>query len=545
MRIDSQTPEQPPNRSSTVNVEQTKVGGAYAHYVLFVLVIVYVFNFVDRNILSILAQDIKADLGISDAQMGFLYGTVFAVFYAVFGIPLARFADVWNRRSLISLGLFVWSGMTALSGMARSFPMLATFRVGVGIGEASASPAAYSMLSDYYPPRMRATVLAIYSSGVYIGGGVGIMLGGWIVDAWAQAYPVDPPWGLKGWQVAFMAVGLPGLLMAAWMRTLREPTRGISEGIVSKSHDRPWSVLLQEMMTVLPVLSLVYLQRLNAGVIRNLIGLLLIAAACTVLIMLTGSVAQWAVLGLGAYITLTWAQALAKRDHATFQMIFGSKALIFTTLAFPTISFASYGLGFWVAPFIQRAHEVSASDVGLYIGGGNALAGLIGVSLGGFLADRWKLTHANGRLYIGFITVFASAPLVLVLLYSDSLTLVYWVNFLYHIPISMWVGVPPATTSDLVLPRMRAVAGAYYLLVNTLIGLALGPYVIGQLSDLFISNGMSEADGLRLAMALSMLIFVATIILLLLAMRHLPKDEASRLQRAGQLGEQIEVVKGA
>ena len=147
---------------------EAKLGGRYAHYVLVVLVIVYVFNFIDRNILSILAEDIKADLGVTDAQMGFLYGTVFAVFYAVFGIPLARFADVWVRRSLISLGLLFWSAMTALSGLARSFPMLATFRIGVGIGEASASPAAYSMLSDYYPPKLRATVLAIYSSGVYL-----------------------------------------------------------------------------------------------------------------------------------------------------------------------------------------------------------------------------------------------------------------------------------------------------------------------------------------------------------------------------------------
>ena len=136
-----------------------KFGGWYAHYVLLVLVIVYVFNFIDRNILSILAQDIKADLGISDAEMGFLYGTVFAVFYAVFGIPLARFADVWVRRSLISLGLMFWSLMTALSGLARSFPVLALFRIGVGIGEASASPAAYSMLSDYYPTRLRSTAV--------------------------------------------------------------------------------------------------------------------------------------------------------------------------------------------------------------------------------------------------------------------------------------------------------------------------------------------------------------------------------------------------
>ena len=102
-----------------------EIGGLYAHYVLMVLVIVYVFNFIDRQILSILAESIKADLGVSDAQIGFLYGTVFAVFYAVFGIPLARFADVWVRRSLISAGLFFWSAMTALSGSARSFSVLA------------------------------------------------------------------------------------------------------------------------------------------------------------------------------------------------------------------------------------------------------------------------------------------------------------------------------------------------------------------------------------------------------------------------------------
>ena len=110
----------------------------YPHYVLGVLVLVYVFNFIDRNILSILAEDIKADLGISDSQIGFLYGTVFAVFYSVFGIPLARFADVWNRRRLIAIGLAFWSVMTAVSGLARSFPALAACRIGVGVGEASA-----------------------------------------------------------------------------------------------------------------------------------------------------------------------------------------------------------------------------------------------------------------------------------------------------------------------------------------------------------------------------------------------------------------------
>ncbi|MEM7079581.1 MAG: MFS transporter, partial [Pseudomonadota bacterium] len=422
-----------------VTEENTQVGGRYAHYVLFVLIIVYVFNFVDRNILSILAEDIKADLGISDAQMGFLYGTVFAVFYAVFGIPLARFADVWNRRSLISVGLLVWSAMTALSGFARSFVQLAGFRIGVGIGEASASPAAYSMLADYYPPRLRATVIALYSSGVYIGGGIGIALGGFIVDAWNNAYPIDQPFGLRGWQVAFLAVGIPGIFMAAWVRTLKEPIRGISEGLVAPKHPKPFSVLAQEMMTVVPGLSLAYLARLEGSVRNNLLGAAAIAVCVMLLVWWTGSTAQWIVLGIGGYITFTWAQSLARRDPATYQMIFGSRALIYTTLAFPTISFASYGLGFWVAPLLQRTHEVTATEVGLYIGVGNAIAGLIGVSLGGYLADRWKLTWSNGRLYIGFITVIATTPFVLVLLYTESLVTAFWMNFLYHIPISMWV----------------------------------------------------------------------------------------------------------
>ena len=129
-----------------------------------------------------MSEDIKRDLGVTDAQMGFLYGTVFAVFYAVFGIPLARFADVWVRRSLISIGLMFWSAMTALSGFAKSFPMLAALRIGVGIGEASASPAAYSMLSDYYSPKVRATVIAIYSSALNIGSGIGLFLGGYIME---------------------------------------------------------------------------------------------------------------------------------------------------------------------------------------------------------------------------------------------------------------------------------------------------------------------------------------------------------------------------
>jgi MFS family permease len=176
------------------------------HTALGVLVLVYVLNFVDRQILSILNEEIKRDLGLDDGQMGFLYGTAFAVFYAVFGIPLGRLADVWVRRSLIAISLAVWSAMTALSGLARNFAELAAARIGVGVGEAGASPAAFSLLADLYPPARRATVLAIYSSGIYLGAGLSLMIGGQIVGRWDAAFANGPaPLGLRDSQVEFFA----------------------------------------------------------------------------------------------------------------------------------------------------------------------------------------------------------------------------------------------------------------------------------------------------------------------------------------------------
>ncbi len=201
----------------------TQVGGPYAYYVLAVLFVVYVFNFIDRQILSILLQPIKEDLQVSDTAMGFLTGFAFAVFYAIAGLPLARVADRWVRRSLIALSLATWSLMTAASGLARNFTDLALARVGVGIGEAGCTPPAHSLLSDYFPPEKRATVLAVYACGIYMGVGLGFWLGGWLNDAF-------------GWRVAFMVIGLPGVAMAVVVRfTVREPPRGMSERTASTS----------------------------------------------------------------------------------------------------------------------------------------------------------------------------------------------------------------------------------------------------------------------------------------------------------------------
>ncbi len=520
-------------------------GGLYAHMVLALLVLVYVFNFIDRNILSILAEDIKADLGVTDSEMGFLYGTAFAVFYAVFGIPLARFADVWVRRSLVSVGLLFWSAMTALSGLARSFSALALYRIGVGIGEASASPAAYSMLSDYYHPRHRATVIGIYSSGVYLGGGIGLFLGGWILDSWATAYP-DPataPFGFKGWHVAFMAVGLPGILLAGLVRLLREPMRGQSEGLVTPKHPAPFKVLGTELAAVIPPFTIWSVWRHGASLRLNLAAAVAVAAVCWLLIWWTGSFAQWLALGVAVYVTVSWAQGMAGRDRATFEMIFHSRALIYTTLAFPTIAFVTYGTSFWTAPFLMRVHDASAGDVGLYVGVGNAIGGLIGVVSGGVLGDRLKATRVNGRLMVGMITIVLTGPMVLYMLYTDSLAMAYFMNFAYHIPAARWVSIAPTTANDLVMPRMRAVAGAWFLLMNTIIGLALGPYLMGKVSDLFTLAGADPAVALTDAIACGQAMFLLTAVLLYLAMRHLPQDEANRLERARALGEEVVKVK--
>ncbi len=185
----------------------------------------------------------------------------------------------------------------------------------------------------------------------------------------------------------------------------------------------------------------------------------------------------------------------------------------------------------------MRVHDASPGDVGLYVGAGNALGGLIGVTLGGVLADRLKTNAVNGRLHVGLITIVLTAPLVLWMLYTDSLVTAYLLNFAYHVPASMWVSIAPSTANDLVMPRMRAVAGAYFLLMNTFIGLALGPYVMGEISDVLNAAGATPAESLTAAIAWGQLMFVATLVLLLLAMRYLPTDEADRLQRARELGE--------
>ena len=519
------------------------IGGRYAAYVTVVLVIVYVFNFIDRQIITILAEEIKADIGISDAQIGFLYGTAFAVFYAIFGIPLGRLADTWTRKNLIAIGIGFWSLMTALSGTAKSFGSLATYRVGVGIGEASATPAAFSMLSDYFPPALRATVLAIYSSGIYIGAGIGIFIGGLIVGNWDTAYP-DPaqaPLGLKGWQAAYLAVGLPGLLMAFWVATLREPIRGVSEGMVAPKHPHPFRATLQELMAVLPPFTLWTLAREKADsrvIARNVLVAAVIALVAWGLIELTGDPEQWIALGVGAYAAFSWVQALGLRDPAAFAMMFECRAFIYTAVGFTSIALVAYAFGGWAPPYFIRVYGISPTEAGLVLGLSFALGGWLGTTLGGIVADRLKPRTGNARVYVGLFAVIGTVPTALGLLLTDHLITAYVFNLLVSMFASCWIGAAASTVNDLVMPRMRAIASAFYVLMAT-VGLALGPYAVGEISDVLTNTGMVPGEALRSSLLLSLTSLVIPLVLLLMLLGQLVPAEASRLERALAAGEPV------
>ncbi|MBS3961249.1 MAG: MFS transporter [Sandarakinorhabdus sp.] len=509
-----------------------RVGGPYSWYVLGVLVLVYIFNFIDRQIMSILAEDIKADLGISDAEIGFLYGTVFGVFYALFGIPLGRLADMWHRMRLLTIGLTVWSGMTALSGFANSFAQLAVARIGVGIGEASASPVAYSVLSDYFPKEKRATALAIYSSGLFLGGGISLFIGGLVVERWNDAFPVDAPLGLAGWQAAFLAVGLPGLLLAIWVASLKEPIRGIADGIATPREPRPWPKFFTELSSVLPPFTLLHAASFGTrAAVVNLIALSVVSGTTFLMVLAFGNWPQWTALGVASYAVFSWSQSLKERDGATFALIWGTPAFVLLVLASGLMSLTGYAIGFWGAPYAIRTFGIDMALVGLALGGGGALGGFIGVILGGRLADRFRKTNPAGRVITGFLTVWLSAPLIWLQFSTDSFLIFVILAFVNSITGSLWLGAAAATTQDLVLPRMRGAATATFFLGTTILGLGLGPFIVGSLSELFGNLGHANIALVGLVPFVTLLLWQVY--------RRLPKAEATRIERARAAGEPV------
>jgi MFS family permease len=385
----------------------------YAHYVLALLTLVYAFNYLDRQLLSVLMEPVKREFGVSDGELGLLTGFLFAAIYTVAGIPVARIADVAGRKLVLAVSLAIWSAMTAATGFVTSFAQLRVARIGVALGEAGGTPPSFALISDIFPPARRATALGIFATGVSFGTLLGNVLGGWIGQA-------------HGWRAAFIWLGLPGLLLAVVLAlTVREPPRGAAAPDVS----------LREVM----------------------------------------------------------------------RMLFAQPTFVWMVAGVSFAAFAGYGFGMWKPSFLMRVHDFSLRTAGVAIGVVNLFTGVASSFLGGFLADRLGRRDPRWPLRVAALSALVALPTnVAFLLWPDPWFALIGIS-LIGIAGGMWPPPTYATSQALVPPHMRARATAILLFFLNLIGLGLGPWLIGELSDL-----LEPAHGdlsLRYALVAAMLAY--------------------------------------
>ena len=371
----------------------------YRNFVLGLLTIVYVFNFLDRQVVNILGDAIITDLGLSDTQFGMLSGIAFAAIYATLGMPIARWADAGVRRNVISIAVAVWSVMTVLCGAAQNFLQLFLARAGVGVGEAGGSPPAHSIISDIFPANKRATALSIYSLGIYGGVLVGYVAGGYLASAF-------------NWRVAFVVVGLPGLLLALAVRFLiHEPPRGMAEARADVAPAK-----------------------------------------------------------FGEVATILWS----------------SVAFRHMSLACALHAFVTYGLGAFIPIFLVRVHAMPIQQIGTLLGLVAGLGGILGTWAGGYLSDKLanRFNDARWHIRVPMISTVAAIPFYLFsFLFVDSGVASILAYFVPAVVAGMYLGPCLALTHGLVGLRMRAMASAIMLFIINLIGLGIGPWATGLLSD--------------------------------------------------------------
>lgn len=474
---------------TTEPAKPTEPGADYGWYALGVLMLVYALNFIDRQMLTILAPEIKRDLAIGDAQFGFLYGTAFGVFYAVFGIALGKLADRWSRARLLAIGLAVWSTMTALSGLAINFASLAFARIGVGVGEATAGPCGLSLLSDYFPARRRATVIAIFSAGIYIGGGTALSIGTALAQGWDNAFAHGArPLGLAGWQAAFLTLGLPGLAMALWVARLREPRRGRFEAENVPADwpaARAWGAFAGDVGAMMPPFTIIAAARRGSGaLIANLGALAATMAIAALLARAIGDPVQWGVLGLGVYAVASWAQALHATERETFDEIWRNPVLQGVNVGYGLIAGLAYASSGFGPLYAMQTFHAPPATVAAIVGGGGAAGGALGTVLGGWLGDVWSggVHHARRIVVVMGALVLSVIPNA-ILLTTHSLGVFYAAVFPLWVLLSASLGSSAGTVVNVVSPRRRATASASFFLGANLIGLSLGPYAAGHISQ--------------------------------------------------------------
>ena len=403
----------------------------YRSYVLFILTGVYTFNFFDRQILSILQESIKADLDLSDTQLGLLTGFTFAIFYVTLGIPIARVADRSNRKNVVAISLAVWSAMTAICGMAQNFIQLALARIGVGIGEAGGSPPSHAIISDYYPPEKRATALSTYSTGIYIGIFLAYTLGGVVADNY-------------GWRTVLYGLGIPGILYALIVFfTVKEPIRGNLDKQKQQLGDETtfWDVarLLFSKKTFLPLALACGLHTFASYGVGNFFPPFLIRvhglslSEIGIYLGITAGIGGALGTFLGGYLVdklrtrdvrwYAWISVYAGALHfiPAAIMFFSPNSMLVIVLAF----FNQLLGGFYLGPSIAMTYSLVspkmrafASAVLFFI------LNLIGLGLGpvtiGFLSDQLAPTFGAEALRYAFCFTFLTGIVSIYLFYKAS-----------------------------------------------------------------------------------------------------------------------------
>ena len=501
----------------------------YAFLALAVLTAASFLNYLDRQIASILAQSIKSDLALTDAQLGFLLGTAFAVFYAIVGIAMGRISDAVPRTRLMALGLATWSAMTMMGALATSFGGLALARIGVGVGESTANPCSHSLLSQYFPARRRAAAIGSYLAGGLIGGAGALILGGLVLQHWGQicrSLPVGGACTLSSWKAALILVGAPGLLVALLVAALREPKRPPTEA-------KPLIRLLaEEFGAAVPPFTLVTLHSLGGARAwtRNLLLAAMIAAVAAIIVRLTGDLAQWAAIGLGAYSICTWGQILRLRDRPLFRLTFGCPTFNLAMFSGAFLACIMAGVQAWAAPYAMRVMHMSPATAGVSLGLISALASATAAILGGWTADTWKRRDRRAPIWVALLGLMLSTPALVVMLTVKSPSHYLIAYACFTLFSSGWSGAYAALVQDLVLPRMRGAAASAFALVTVVISSGAGPYWAGKVSTL---TG-SLATGMLSMQALTP---IAIIVLLLTARRLKGESEAGRRARAEAAGE--------
>lgn len=490
----------------------------YRYYVLAVLIFVYTLNFVDRQIIGILAAPLKAHFELTDQQFGLLGGIAFASVYSTLAIPLAWLADRSSRVWIMTGALTVWSGFTALCGIAGSFGQLFLFRMGVGVGEAGGVAPAYSLIADYFPPRQRARAMAAFAFGIPLGTAGGTLIGGLL----AVKY---------GWQTAFIVVGLIGVIVAPILRlTVKDPKRGGTDA------PKPVSVESAPVEALAPKTTKTPIPH-GAGRKAALVSFAMASlfAALGLFATLTQGIGEAVVpfFGAGLMAVIGVSMWIAR---ATGNIIMKKKSFWLLALGAASSSVCGYGVAGWLPLFFMRSFGLSLQQVSWYYAGIALVGGLFGIWMGGVIADRMGQKSKGAYPLIPAISYLISVPsfilamnspwLISLLPGGGSAVMGLVVAFLiFLIPTGLnlvWLGPITAAIQHLAPAPMRSTASAIFLLINNLLGLAVGFYYFGWMADVLRPTFGEES--LRWAIYTGMGFYLVASALLMLASKTLKRD---------------------